>query len=147
MDDFIPLLGRRLDASYFYIKVSANHVHELLNQTDRLFDFVDGRKMLDTLDQGNHLIQDPFVLLINSMSKESEPVIWAEYVDYHFRLVWESFYTMRGYRSERNPTPSLGDVKVRSKHIVWNEYDMVLAVDILPLQQDDVRAQGIYRHV
>jgi len=75
MDVFIPLLGRRLNASYFYIKVSAEHVYALLTQTDRLFDFVDGRKMLDILEQGNHLTQDPFVLLIDSASKESGSLI------------------------------------------------------------------------
>lgn len=147
MDVFIPLLGRRLNASYFYIKVSAADIQELLNQADRLFDFVDSRKMLDTLEQGNHLIQDPFVLLIDSMSKELEPVIWAEYVNYHVRLVWEALYTSRGIVPEGDPAPPLGDVKVRSQHIIWNEYDMVLVVDILPLQEDGVRAQGRYRHV
>lgn len=65
-DLFIPLLGRRLDAAYFCTRVLIEDIHSMLNQLNPLFDFVDGRKMLDTLERGNQLNEDPLFLLVET---------------------------------------------------------------------------------
>lgn len=101
--------------------------------------------MLRALEEGNRLTQKPFVMLIDSKSKELEPVMWRAYIDHHHDLLRQEYYgqSSHDWDDHQDLTPPLGNVIICAEHVVWDEHDMALVITILPSEKDGVGLQRL----
>jgi len=150
MDLETVLYRRQLQVSFFCVEVSANDLDEVLNQSSPLFSFIDDRRMLSALEDKNKVTRKPFVLLIDSISKKYNSVISRSYIEFYQDRVREDFCGRYGHSpgesygpelDHQDLTSALGNVIIRTEHVVWDEHDMALVVDILPSRRDGVGLQ------